>query len=317
MSILDWLLDADPAVRWQVLRDLSDASPEAIAAERAKVAAQGWGAELLSLRDRDGQWAGGACFPSDFRGDFSRGQPWTSTYPTLHMLRSLGIDPRDATVQETIALVAENCRWEHDGQRFFDGEVEPCINGGTLAIGAYFGAPVDGIVDRLLYEQLDDGGWNWEAENGSMRSSFHTTICVLEGLWEFEQATGRSAQITAARERGQEYLLTRALFRRLSTSEVVDQEWLMFAFPTWWHYDVLRALDYFRLAADARDPRLAEAIELLRSKQQLDGTWLLDHTHPGAEHFSMETDGQPSRWNTLRALRVLRWHAPIDSDGAS
>ncbi|HEX8767853.1 MAG TPA: squalene cyclase, partial [Jatrophihabitans sp.] len=231
------------------------------------------------------------------------------TFPTLTLLRDLGVEPNARPVRETIALVAENCRWEHDGQRFFDGEVEPCINGRTVAIGAYFGVDVDGIVARLLGEQLSDGGWNCETEVGSVRSSFATTICVLEGLLEHERATGGSAQAVAARRRGQEYLLDRALFRRLSTGEVVEQDWLRFSFPTWWHYDVLRALDYFRLAGDAPDPRLAEAIAVLRSKQQPDGTWLLENTHPGAVHFSMEDgDGRPSRWNTLRALRVLDWY---------
>ncbi len=307
MTVHEWLLDSDPALRWQVLHDLTDAPADEVAAERARVATEGWGARLLEVRDEDGQWAGGACFPSDFRGDFSQGQPWTSTFPTLTLLRDFGIDPQAEAMRETIALVQENCRWEHDGQRFFDGEVEPCINGRTVAVGAYFGVDVVGIVTRLLGEQLDDGGWNCEAENGSVRSSFDTTMCVLDGLLEYERATGGSAQVAAARHRAEEYLLDRHLFRRLSTGEVADPDWLTFSFPTWWHYDVLRALDYFRTAADAPDPRLAEAMDLLRSKQQPDGTWLLENTHRGPVHFVMEDgDGKPSRWNTLRALRVLR-----------
>jgi hypothetical protein len=309
MGVVDWLLDSDPALRWQVLRDLTDAPPEVVAAERARVAAEGWGARLLALRGSDGQWAGGACFPADFRGDFSQGQPWTSTFPTLTLLRDLGVDPNAQPVRETIALVRDNCRWEHAGQPFFAGEVEPCINGRTVAVGVYFGVDVDGIVDRLLGEQLTDGGWNCETENGSDRSSFATTICVLEGLLGHERATGGSARAVEARRRGQDYLLDRQLFRRLSTGDVVDPDWLRFSFPTWWHYDVLWALDYFRAVGDAPDPRLAEAVAMLRSKQQPDGTWLLENTHPGAVHFSMEDgDGQPSRWNTLRALRVLNWY---------
>jgi hypothetical protein len=309
MSVVDWLLDSDPAVRWQVLRDLTDATAEDVLAERARVATDGWGARLLALRDDDGQWAGGACFPGDFRGDFSQGQPWTSTFPTLTLLRDFGLDPSAPAAHETIALVAAHCRWEHAGQAFFDGEVEPCINGRTVAVGAYFGVDVGGIVARLLDEQLADGGWNCETENGSVRSSFATTLCVLEGLLEHERATGGSAEVAAARRRGEQYLLERRLFRRLSTGEVADPDWLQFSFPTWWHYDVLWALDYFRTVGDAPDPRLAEAVELLRSKQQPDGTWSLEHTHPGAVHFSMEDgDGHPSRWNTLRALRVLKWH---------
>ncbi len=312
MIVLDWLLDSDPALRWQVLNDLTDEAPEVVAAERAGITTEGWGARLLALRDEDGQWAGGACFPADFRGDFSRGQPWTSTFPTLTLLRDFGIDPNAEAVREAIALVGENCRWEHDNQPFFDGEVEPCINGRTVAIGAYVGVDVASIVTRLLGEQLADGGWNCETENGSVRGSFHTTMCVLDGLLEHERATGASAEAVAARRRGQEYLLERRLFRRLSTGEVADPDWLRFSFPTWWHYDVLRALDYFRAVGDPPDPRLAEAIDVLRSKQQPDGTWLLEHTHPGAVHFSMEDgDGHPSRWNTLRALRVLKWYEQL------
>ena len=309
MTVLDWLLDSDPALRWQVLRDLSEGPPEVVAAERARVATEGWGARLLALRGDDGQWAGGACFPADFRGSFSQGQPWTATLPTMTLLRHLGIDPNDQPVRETVALVRDHSRWEHAGQPFFAGEVEPCINGRTVAIGAYFGVDVDSIVARLLGEQLADGGWNCETENGSVRGSFATTICVLEGLLEHERATGGSAKAVSARRRGEEYLLDRRLFRRLTTGDVVDPDWLRFSFPTWWHYDVLRALDYFRAAGDAPDPQLAEAIDLLRSKQQPDGSWLLEDTHPGAVHFWMEDgDEQPSRWNTLRALRVLNWY---------
>lgn len=308
-GLAGWLLDSDPALRWQVLRDLTDAPEAEVAAERARVATEGWGARLLALCGEDGRWAGGACFPAGFRGDFSQGQPWTSTYPTLLLLRSLGIDPAAEPVRKMIELVAANCKWENAGQAFFDGEVEPCINGCTVALGAYFGVPVDGIVARLLGEQLADGGWNCEAENGSVRSSFNTTICVLEGLLAYEQATGATTETAAARRRGEEYLLERRLFRRLSTGEVVDPDWLLFSFPTRWHYDVLRGLDYFRAVGGNPDARLEEAISLVRDKRQPDGKWLLENTHRGAVHFVMEDgDGQPSRWNTLRALRVLNWY---------
>lgn len=308
-----WLLDSDPALRWQVLRDLTDAPAAEVAGERALVATRGWGARLLALRDDDGRWAGGACFPGDFGGDFSQGQPWTSTYPTLLLLRDLGIDPAAEPVRETIALVRDNCRWEHAGQAFFDGEVEPCINGRVVALGAYFSVPVDRIVGRLLGEQLADGGWNCEAENGSVRSSFHTTMCVLDGLLAYEQATGGTAESTAARRRAEHYLLERRLFQRLSTGQVVDPQWLRFSFPTQWHYDVLRGLDHFRAVGGVPDPRLAEAISAVRGKRQADGRWLLENTHSGGSHFAMEDgDGQPSRWNTLRALRVLSWYDGCD-----
>lgn len=315
LEVLDWLLDSDPAIRWQVLRDLVHAPAEAVAAERARTATEGWCARLLALEDEDGQWAGGACFPSrsiDWQGQGS-GQPWISTLPTLQLLVECGLDPHAPRVQSAIRRVQQSCRWEHAGQPFFTGEVEPCINGRTVGIGVYFGLNMDALVQRLLGEQLEDGGWNCEAENGSVRSSFATTINVLEGLLLHEQITGGSATSRAARLRGEEYLLERKLFRRRSTGEVVDPRWLEFSFPTRWHYDVLRALDYFRATGSPPDPRLAEAIDLLRAKQQLEGpwlgTWLLENTHPGMIHFPLEAgDGQPSRWNTLRALRVLAWH---------
>ena len=311
MTVLDWLLDSDPAIRWQVLRDLVDAPAEVVAAERARVATEGWGARLLALQGEDGQWAGGACFPArsfDWRAE-DQGQPWTATLPTLQLLRDFGVDPGADRVRRAVALVRDHCRWEHAGQPFFSGEVEPCINGRTVTLGTYFDQDVDGVVARLLGEQLEDGGWNCEAENGSVRSSFATTINVLEGLLAHERATGGSAESIAARRRGEEYLLERRLFRRKSTGEVVNPAWLQFSFPTRWHYDVLRALEYFRSVGDAPDPRVDEAIELLRSKQQPDGTWLLENTHPGKVHFALEDgDGRPSRWNTLRALRVLDWY---------
>jgi hypothetical protein len=224
------------------------------------------------------------------------------------LLHDFGVDPRHDAVQRAVAGVRARCRWEHAGQPFFSGEVEPCINGMTAALGAYFDQDVEAVVARLVDEQLEDGGWNCEAENGSVRSSFHTTIRVLEGLLAYERATAGSAHSIAARRRGEEYLLERRLFRRKSTGEVIDPAYLQFSFPTRWHYDVLRALEYFRAAGDPPDPRAGEAIDLLRSKQQPDGTWLLENTHPGAVHFTLDAgDGRPSRWNTLRALRVLRW----------
>jgi hypothetical protein len=315
MDVTEWLLQGDPAIRWQVLRDLTGAPADQVATERARVETEGWGARLLALRDPDGQWAGGACFPrqvvEDWRAgiqpDFSEGQPWTSTLPTLMLLRDLGLDPASTAARETISLVAENCRWEHDGQRFFDGEVEPCINGRTLSIGAYFGADVDGLVTRLLADQLDDGGWNCEAENGATVSSFDSTICVLEGLLDYELSGGEVA-VAAARRRGEEYLLERRLFRRKSTGELPAKRWLQLSWPPRWHYDVLRALDHFRRVGDAPDARVAEAVQVVRDKRQPDGTWLLENTHGGETWFELEDgDGRPSRWNTLRALRVLDW----------
>jgi hypothetical protein len=306
-SVIDWLLDSDPAIRWQVMSDLTGASPDDVAAERARVAREGWGARLLALEDANGLWDGGALFPAGYRGG-EPGQPWTTTMHSLQTLQMLGLDPTSEPARRAVALIAENARWEHAGERYFDGEVEPCINGRTIEAGAYYGVDIAPIVARIVDERLADGGWNCEVENGSVRSSFDTTINVLDGLLEFERATGGSDTAREARRTGEEYLLERNLFRRKSTGEVVDPAYLDFAFPYYWHYDVLRALDYFRRAGAERDPRMAEAVEVVQSKQQPDGRWILDRTHPGRIHFAFD-DGirQPSRWNTLRALRVLDW----------
>ena len=309
--VITWLLESDPAIRWQVLRDLVHAPAEVVAAERARVAHEGWGARLLALQGDDGQWAGGACFPAEgWRRDEHEGQPWTATLPTLQLLHDLGVDPRDDRVRRAVALVRDHCHWEHAGQPFFSGEVEPCINGRVVTLGVFFGQDVGGVVARLLDEQLEDGGWNCEAENGSVRSSFATTINVLEGLLAHERATGGSAESIAARRRGEEYLLERRLLRRKRTGELVNPAWLQCSFPLRWHYDVLRALEYFRAAGDAPDPRVDEAVDVLRSRQQPGGAWLLENTHPGKVHFALEDgDGRPSRWNTLRAARVLDWYS--------
>jgi len=307
VSVIGWLLEGDPAIRWQVLRDLAGASPDDVEAERARVEHEGWGARLLALEDADGLWAGGACFPAGYAGD-EPGQPWTATMHTLQTLQLLGLDPASASARRAVTLVAENARWEHAGQRYFDGEVEPCINGRTIESGAYFGVDVAPLVDRVLGERLPDGGWNCEVENGSVRSSFDTTIDVLDGLLAFERATGGSPVVREARHSGEEYLLRRSLFRRLSTGEVADPTYLDLAFPYYWQYDVLRALDYFRGAGADPDPRTAEAVEHVRSRRQPDGRWLLDRVPAGRVHFDLEDGvGLPSRWNTLRALRVLAW----------
>jgi hypothetical protein len=304
VSVVDWLLDSDPSVRWQVMRDLTEAPAEQVAGERARVASEGAGARLLALQAPDGRWGGAA---------WNRG--WDSTMHALTLLREMGLDPESSEARRALGLVREHVTWqgcgpqECDANPYLTGEVEPCINGQVAASGAYFGEDVRGLVERLLGEQLPDGGWNCEAERGSTRSSFHTTICVLEALLEHERAVGSRPETTEARLRGQEYLLERRLLRRRSTGEVVDHAWTRFAFPTWWHYDVLRGLDYLRRAGVAPDERVAEAIALVASKRAADGRWPLETRHPG--RMPVETDegeGRPSRWNTLRALRVLRWH---------
>lgn len=313
-SVIQWLLDSDPSIRWQVMADLIDATPNEIAAERARVATEGAGARLLALQGADGRWGGAA---------WNRG--WNSTMHVLMFLRDLGLDPKSAQARRAVALVHDHVTWKGcgpqkcDSNRFFVGEVEPCINGQVATVGAYFGQDVQGVIDRLLGEQLPDGGWNCEAENGSTRSSFNTTICVLEALLEHELSAGSSPEVTAARLRGQEYLLERHLFRRRSTGEVIERDrksnaaWSRFAFPTWWHYDVLRGLEYMRRAGVVPEMRAAEAINLVESKRDGEGRWTLEVRHSGVMPVEIdEGEGQPSRWNTLRALRVLDWYYARD-----
>ena len=309
MSVIDWLLAGDPAIRWQTLRDLTDAPAHEVAAERARVATEGWGAQILSQQAADGAWGGLAWNPG-----------FSATMHALWLLWQFGLDPASPQAQQALRRVREQVTWrgsgpqECDDNPYFAGEIEPCINGQVAAAGAYFGQDVHALVRRLLSEQLADGGWNCEAEFGSTRGSFNTTICVLEALLEYERAFGPDPEVTTARLRGQEYLLARHLMRRLSTGEVITRDrksgtdWTQFAFPAWWHYDVLRGLDYLRAAGVAPDPRLADALALVRSKRQPDGRWLLDVAYPGEQVVTFDAGvGDPSRWNTLRALRVLRW----------
>jgi hypothetical protein len=312
--VIDWLLDSDPSIRWQVRRDLLDVPEPDWTAERARVETEGWGARLLSYEDEDGQWAGGAFLPRgfDFREWEEVGQPWTATAFSLTQLRKFGLDPSSERARRAVELIGANSRWDHDGEPYWDGETEECINGRVVADGAYFGVDVSPIVDRLTGERLDDGGWNCERANGSVRSSFATTINVLEGLLEYERATGGTPASREARKSGEEYLLERGLFHRLSTGEPADEQFLLFLHPSRWRYDVLRALDYFWSAAaltgDAPDPRLGEAVEHVRSRRSADGSWPLDWTLPGRVWFEVDDGaGKPSRWVTLRAMRVLSW----------
>ena len=310
-TVIDWLLDSDPAIRWQVMRDLIDAPAGEVAAERTRVATAGWGARLLSLQAADGTWGGAA---------WNRG--WTSTMHALWLLRQLGLDPASEEAQRAVARVRGHVTWRGCGpdecadNPFFAGEIEPCINGQVATAGAYFRQDVSGIVERLLGEQLPDGGWNCEAENGSTRSSFNTTICVLEALLEYERSGRAQDDVIRARLRGQEYLLERRLFRRRSTGAAIQQDrkgganWTRFAFPTWWHYDVLRGLEYLRNAEVQRDGRMDEAIALVASKRDAEGRLPVELRYPGVMPIELdESEGRASRWNTLRALRVLRWYS--------
>jgi hypothetical protein len=303
MSVVNWLLDSDPSIRWQVMRDLMNEADAIVARERSRLASEGWGARLLDLQGPDGYWGGAAFVP----------RAWISTKDTLQLLRDLGVDPTSDRVRRAIGQVRDRCTWgvEFGNSPFFEGEIEPCINGRVLAIGAYFGEASDRLVERLVQEQLDDGGWNCDAPSShsssrpiSTRSSFHSTICVLEGLLEYERAKGPRPEVTAARLRGQEYLLERRLFRSRSTGQVINRAWTQISFPTRWHYDILWGLDYLRRAGVEPENRTAEAVDLIANKRDRLGRWPLE----GTVHFEMEgSAGEPSRWNTLRALRVLRW----------
>jgi hypothetical protein len=309
-AVSTWLLDSDPSIRWQVMRDLVGAPAADVIAERARVPREGAGAQLLALQGPDGRWGAAA---------WNRG--WSSTLHVLMSLRDMGLDPSSDQAVSALGLVRDRVTWEGcappecETNAFFAGEVEPCINGQVAAVGAYFRQSVGGIVRRLLAEQLADGGWNCEAAHGSARASFNTTICVLEALLEYEKAGQAGPEVREARLRGQEYLLARRLMRRLSTREVIERDrkggarWARFAFPTWWHYDVLRGLEYLRRAGVTPDERVAEAVELVASKRADDGRWPLETWHAGV--MPIETDereGQPSRWITLHALRVMRWY---------
>lgn len=300
MQSIDWLLDSDPAVRWQTLRDLTDASAAEIAAVRACIPLEGLGAKILASQGTDGSW-------------HRDGEPdWLPTLFMMQFLRSTGADPADPAIVSAIARLEKGFRWDvsFGAKLFFEGEVEPCINGGVLASSSYFGKPSESLMRRLLSEQLSDGGWNCDAPK-SQRSSYHTTICVLEGLLEYECAAGSLPEITAARHRAEEYLLKRSLFRRLSTGETASPDFLRFTFPPRYCYDVLRALDYFRASGHSPDSRMQEAVAIVKSKQQPGARWLLDGTHNESLSFDFpERPGEPSRWNTLRALRVVRWYEP-------
>jgi hypothetical protein len=302
---IKWLLDSDPAIRWQVMRDLTGESADAVAAQRSRVATEGWGAQLLARQSAAGNWGG----PQEYPG-------LLVTFNSLVALKDLGLDPVSKQARKMIDRVEKRLVFKPLNHRpFLHGETEPCINGRILGIGAYFRRPNDELAKRLLGEQLEDGGWNCEAVEESAkrpkstRSSFHTTICVLEGLLDFERAGRKSAALSRARKRGESYLLDRHMFRLLRTGGVIDPRWLRFSYPVFWHYDVLRGLDYLRRAEIKPDSRVREAIEVVIARRHQNGRWPLNLVHREQFPLKMETEvGRASRWNTLRALRVLRWY---------
>ena len=293
---IKWLLDSDPSIRWQVMRDLTGESPSTIAAERLRVATEGWGAELLARQTPAGHWGGGS--------------KWDLiTTWCLVVLKDLGLDPASRQARKMIDRVDKRLIFKPLNNRpYLQGETEPCINGRILGIGTYFKEPNDALADQLLHEQLEDGGWNCEAPR-SRRSSFHTTICVLEGLLEYERAGRKSVAVVKARKKAEEYILERRLFRSIRTGDVINKWWLRFSFPTFWHYDVLRGLDYLRNAGTKPDSRVREAIEIVMTRRHQNGRWPLNLLHSEQIPLEMESGvGRASRWNTLHALRVLRWY---------
>jgi hypothetical protein len=315
--LVEWLRDSDPALRWQVERDLLREPPEVWETTRARIATEGFGARLLSLQDSDGQWAGGAFFPADFDWDGPEaadgaGQPWTATTWTLNSLREWGLDSAVLRERRTAELLAENSRWEYDDLPYWGGEVDCCINAWTVANGLWLGVDMTSLVDWFLEHRLPDGGWNCEWVEGSTRSSFHSTLNSLKGLLAYDAATGGTDATRAARRSGEQYLLERGLLRRLSTGEPVAPWVDHFAYPFRWFYSVLNAAEYFREASlldgEPPDPRMADAIALIRAARQPDGTWLQARRHPGRVWFEVDVPaGEPSTWLTLYGTRVLAW----------
>ncbi|OZC68649.1 squalene cyclase [Rhodococcus sp. 15-725-2-2b] len=313
----EWLIDSDPALRWQVERDIVNESPAIWEATRARVPTEGFGARLLALQDADGQWAGGAYFPAGFDGSAEQGQPWTATTWSLNSLREWGVDPAVLRSRRTAELLAENSRWEYENLPYWGGEVDCCINAWTLANGLWLGADVEGIVEWFLAHQLQDGGWNCEWVDGSTRSSFHSTLNSLKGLLAYDAATGATMETRAARRTGEEYLLTRKLLYTLSTGEAVGPWVSRFVHPFRWMYSALNALDYFRHASvlDGTPPdrRLEEAIGVVRAARQSDGTWLQGRTLSGRVWFETDVpEGERSKWLTLIGTRVLTWWDSYD-----
>ena len=310
-----WLLDSDPSLRWQVERDLLGAPPAQWQATRARVATEGFGARLLALQDDAGTWAGGAFFPKGFDFDGPEaaegaGQPWTATTWSLSSLREWGVDA--AVLGDTAARIGAAVRWEYDDLPYWGGEVDCCINSWTLSNGLWLGADVEAIATWFVEHRLPDGGWNCEWVNGSTRSSFPSTLNALKGLLDHERATGGTDATRAARAGGEGYLLDRRLMLRRSTGELVAPWVTRLAYPFRWFYSTLNAADHFRAAAlhdgTPPDPRLADAIASIRSQRQADGTWLQARRHPGRVWFEVDVaGGEPSKWLTFFALRVLAW----------
>jgi hypothetical protein len=315
----DWLLDSDPALRWQVERDIVGEPEHVWQATRSRIATEGFGAELLALQDDDGQWAGGAYFPgredprmlpgAPASDDGPPPQPWTATTWTLTTLREWGLDA--AALDGTATLLDRNSRWEYDDLPYWGGEVDACINGMTLANGAWLGADVSALANWFREHRMADGGWNCEWVEGATVSSFHSTLNTVRGMLAYQDLTGDDA-LADLRHGGEEYLLERRLTRRKRDGELVGPWVDWFAYPFRWAYSGIRALDHFRSASildgTAPDPRAAAAIDIVRSARNDDGTWTQQGVLPGAVWFEVDApEGAPSRWLTMFGTRVLSW----------
>lgn len=299
-DLTGWLMEGDPAIRWQVLRDLSDASSSQVDTERGRVAHEGWGARLLGVQDDDGRWARALYSPK-----------WTSTTYTLLLLHWLGLPPGNPQALAGCRQLWGNARFYNGGLNFATSirQPETCITGMLVLLASYFGFDdprVDDAVTWLVGQQLPDGGWNCESvRSGSRHGSFHTSITALDALLSYENAQ-RAVPVADAMAGGRRFFLEHSLYRSHRTGEVVDHAFIRFPFPPQWHFDVLRGLEHFRAANAARDDRLADAVERVRGARRGDGTWPVYRPHPGRQWFTLEARG-PSRWTTLRALRVLAW----------
>jgi hypothetical protein len=300
--VISWLLDGDPSIRWQVLRDLVGAAESTAERERRKIAREGWGARLLAKQDPGGTWANALYSPK-----------WISTTYTMLLLRDFGLPPANSRVRMACAVLLDQGFQRDGGINYAKGREisETCITGIILSLLSCFELDddrLDTIAEHLLAQQMPDGGWNCQRPYGDTHSSMHTTILVLEGLSHYELLRRRNAAaVRSAQHRGREFLLAHRLFRSDRTGEIIKPIFLRSSFPPRWHYDILRALDYFRAVNAPRDNRLAEAIQIIRDKQKADGRWKLENLYTGRTWFELERRGAPSRWNTLRSMRVLKW----------